>query len=45
MCLIKHHTMKTYGRVEVQLRMFLTSALDGGEWSPYSPWPLYLWGE
>jgi hypothetical protein len=32
-CLIGHHTMKTYWGLEVYLHSFLTSALDGGEWS------------
>jgi hypothetical protein len=35
--LTKHHILKTYGRVEVQLHAFLTSALDGGEWSRSRP--------
>jgi hypothetical protein len=30
--LIKHCTMKTYGGVDVQIRVFLTSVLDGREW-------------
>jgi len=29
--------MKTYGGVEIQLHAFLTSALDGGEWSASRP--------
>jgi hypothetical protein len=29
--------MNTYGGVQVQLRAFLTSALDGGEWSASLP--------
>jgi hypothetical protein len=34
LCLINHHTIKTYCGVEVCLHSFLTSALDGSEWSP-----------
>jgi len=30
---IKHHVMKSYWKVEVQLHAFLTSVLDVGEWS------------
>jgi hypothetical protein len=37
MYLIKHHTMKTYERLEVQFHAVLTSALDGGEWSASHP--------
>jgi len=37
MYLRKHHTMKTYWRVEVQLHAFLTLALDVGEWSASCP--------
>jgi len=29
--------MKTYGRVEAQLHSFLTSALDGSQWSASRP--------
>jgi hypothetical protein len=29
---LKQYTVKTYMRVEVKLHVFLTSALDGGEW-------------
>jgi hypothetical protein len=31
--LTKHHSMKAYWGVAVQFHAFLTSALDGGEWS------------
>jgi len=37
MYLIKYHTMKTYGGVEVQLHSFITLALDGDEWSAWCP--------
>jgi hypothetical protein len=35
--LIKYHGIKTYGGVDVWLHSFLTSALDGGEWSASLP--------
>jgi hypothetical protein len=35
--LTKYNAMKTYGGVEVQLRAFLTSVLDGSEWSASAP--------
>jgi hypothetical protein len=35
--LTKHHSIKTYGEVEVQLYAFFTSALDGGEWLASRP--------
>jgi hypothetical protein len=31
--LIKHYTVREYGRVDVQIHIFLTSVLAGGEWS------------
>jgi hypothetical protein len=33
LCLTKHHYIKTYWGVKVELHAFLTSELDGGEWS------------
>jgi hypothetical protein len=38
LCLTKHHATKPYGEVEIQIQLFLTSALDGGEWSASRPW-------
>lgn len=38
--LITHDVMKTYEGKEVQLRVALTSALDGDEWPVLSPRPL-----
>jgi hypothetical protein len=35
--LTKHHAMKTYWGVEVQLYALLTSAPDGGEWLASCP--------
>jgi hypothetical protein len=35
--LTEHHAMKTYWGVELWLHVFLTSALDGGEWSASRP--------
>jgi hypothetical protein len=34
---MKHHTMMTYGGMEIQFHMFLTSLLDGGEWLASCP--------
>jgi hypothetical protein len=36
--------MKVYWGVEVELHLFLASALDGGEWSASSPGPWYPLG-
>jgi hypothetical protein len=33
---VKYHRLTEYDRVEVRLRAFLNSALDGNEWSPSS---------
>jgi hypothetical protein len=33
LCLTKHHAVKTYGGVEVQLDAFVTLVLDRSEWS------------
>jgi hypothetical protein len=30
-CIIKHHGMNTFEGMELQLHVFLTSALDGGK--------------
>jgi hypothetical protein len=30
---LKHYAMKTYGGVDVEIHIFLTSAIVGGEWS------------
>jgi hypothetical protein len=35
--LIKHYDMKAHGEVDVQIHVFLTSALVGGEWSASRP--------
>jgi hypothetical protein len=33
LCLTKHYAIRTYGGVDLQIRIFLTSATIGGEWS------------
>jgi hypothetical protein len=35
--LIKHYAMKTYGGVDVQIQVLLTSALVRGEWLALRP--------
>jgi hypothetical protein len=35
--LTKYHAMKTYGGMEIQMHVFLTSTLDGGEWLDSRP--------
>jgi hypothetical protein len=37
LCLTKHHAMKAYWRKGCIVHTFLTSALDGGEWSTSRP--------
>jgi hypothetical protein len=37
LCLPKYHAIKTRGEMEVQLHLFLTSTLDGDEWSNSHP--------
>jgi len=46
--LTKHRSMKIYEGVEVYFQAFLTSALDGGEWSSshpglFAPGPVWTW--
>jgi hypothetical protein len=40
LCLIKHHTMKSYEGVEVQIHVIFILGLDGGEWS--ASWPSHF---
>jgi hypothetical protein len=35
--MFNYHAMMKYGGMEVQLHVFLTSALDGAEWSDSLP--------
>jgi len=35
--LTDHHAIKAYWGVEVEIHAFLTSTLDGGEWSASRP--------
>jgi hypothetical protein len=40
--MIKHHAMKMYGGVEIYIYPFLTSVLDGYEWSYACPSPFLV---
>jgi hypothetical protein len=37
LALMEHHGMEAYWGAEIQLHAFLTSELDGGEWSASRP--------
>jgi hypothetical protein len=37
LCLTKHQNMKAYWGVDVYFQKFLTSAIDGGDWSALRP--------
>jgi len=37
LCFTKYHAMKMYGQVKVELHVFLSSVLDGHEWSALLP--------
>jgi len=41
MCLTKHHTSMTYGGVETELHVYLSSVLDECEWAASCPQALY----
>jgi hypothetical protein len=45
LCLIEHHTTKTYTALEVQIHSFLTLSLNEHKWLvTFKPQPLYPWG-
>jgi hypothetical protein len=37
LCLTKYYATKTYGGMDVEIHIFLTSAVVGGEWSASNP--------
>jgi hypothetical protein len=37
LCSIKHYAMKVYGGVDVQINVFFSSAVAGGDWSASRP--------